>query len=549
MRFDEFLLRALSKMGISHCFGIVGGEASAIRFDPRYGIQFFLVRHEFTAGIMADVFGRLTQRPQMCWATFAPGLTNLATGACSALLDRSPVLIASAQIKRADVCFNVSHQCIDNAAFLAPITKAAWQLESPSDVPTTVQRQIQHAIDGLPGPVYMSVPLDLLEQDLADGDCECALETVDRPRRTPPPRPTPTALSEARALLAKAKRPMVILGNQVSRECVEGELLAFIEALGAPVLCSPAAKGALDECHPQFLTTVNKYLDGIYRRRLLGAIFAETDLLILIGYDIGEDLKPSLWPATLDTMLLNSHDVPVENLFQPTMKCLGDLHISLEALATCSSRSAPWSRQLNELKTFLDARRPARTPSGTTDFGYLIQVIGDCLGDRGILCSDVGMHKQYAALLAKTRVTHGFLCSNVCGTFGFGLPAAMAASLVHFDSPVIALCGDGGFHSVSHDLETLARYQLPVTIIVLNDCALGLIQAYGYLGHNDRNESITRFGRVDFAALAEANGVAGVVIESLLDLPKTLTDALASRRPHLIELPVCYATDTLAYQD
>ncbi|MGL9750304.1 MAG: thiamine pyrophosphate-binding protein [Symbiopectobacterium sp.] len=112
MQFDELFLKAMSGMGLKKCFGIIGSEAQAISFDKAFGIRFYLTRHEFSAGIMADVAGRLTGMPHMCWATFGPGLTNMATGVCSAMLDRSPMLACSAQIPRPQIRFNLTHQCI-----------------------------------------------------------------------------------------------------------------------------------------------------------------------------------------------------------------------------------------------------------------------------------------------------------------------------------------------------------------------------------------------------------------------------------------------------
>ncbi len=117
---------------------------------------------------MADTHSRITGRPQMCYSTFGPGLTNLSTGVCSAILDRSPVLVVSAQIPRTEICFNQTHQCIDNVSFMKTITKSAVEINHVLDIPKLLTDALTIAISDIPGPVYISFPLDLMEEEIND---------------------------------------------------------------------------------------------------------------------------------------------------------------------------------------------------------------------------------------------------------------------------------------------------------------------------------------------------------------------------------------------
>ncbi|MDE9433521.1 hypothetical protein KKI95_05885 [Xenorhabdus bovienii] len=201
MKFDELFLRTLVNQGVTKCFGIVGGEAEAIRFSNQIGIEFFLTRHEFTAGIMADVFGRFTGKPQMCWSTFGPGLTNMATGVCSGILDRSPMIAASAQIPREQIKYNLTHQCIDNVSFMEPITKLSFQIENIQDIRQKIPSAIKKAVDELPGPVYMSIPVDILKQEVSAQEAAYILEGLQVPKRTEPVAPIEDDLNKAAQLV------------------------------------------------------------------------------------------------------------------------------------------------------------------------------------------------------------------------------------------------------------------------------------------------------------------------------------------------------------
>ncbi|MCW2479099.1 thiamine pyrophosphate-binding protein [Candidatus Symbiopectobacterium sp. NZEC135] len=547
MQFNELFLKTMSSMGLKKCFGIIGGEAEAISFDEAFGIRFYLTRHEFAAGIMADVAGRLTGMPHMCWATFGPGLTNMATGVCSAMLDRSPMVACSAQIPRPQIRFNLTHQCIDNVGLMTSITKSSQQLEKAEELVSHVQSALQHTLDGLPGPAYLSIPLDLLKTEVPDRKALDILQAVQPLTRRKKAKPARADIIRAAQCITHATHPMIVIGNQVIRDGSQASVCRFSQQINAPIICSLAAKGAVPDDHPQFLTAANKYLDGVYRTPVLHELFEGVDLMILIGYDFGEDLKPALWGNDKPTLVINSVDVPMDDIFQPDILCLGDITRSLDQLTHYALPKREWLASHQRLKPFFDKRRPASQPDTATDIPGIVAAVSTALGRDGIFCSDVGLHKQYAGLLATTYQENRFLCSNVCGSFGFGLPAAMAAQICYPETRVIAFCGDGGFHSTSQELETLVRYSLPVVIVVLSDSAFGLIKYYQNLNGSEPQRHLTEFGPVDFTLLANANGVSATKVLDIADFPDALEKAFQTRQPHLIEIPVKYDYNLLQH--
>ncbi|WP_392712524.1 thiamine pyrophosphate-binding protein [Rhizobium ruizarguesonis] len=540
MRFSDLLQKMLNKQGIQYCFGIAGAEAEAINFSSDHGIRFFLSRHEFTAGVMADVAGRLLGKPQLAWSTFGPGLTNMSTGACSAVLDRSPTIFASPQVVSSEICYNRTHQCIDNVRFMEPLTKSSHEIVAVGDAAQIIETLVEDSISKIPGPTYVSIPLDILKEEVPDTIADEMMRTIQPGLRRPPMAPDKAILANVAAKIAAARNPLIVVGNQVIREDACGELLALVDNSGIPVICTLASKGAISEEHPLFLTAVNKYLDMIYRTEILDEIFGDVDLLLLVGYDFGEDLKSSLWRPETKTIVLNAFEIDAPDVFRPGTTCLGDVRRSLTYLSTRLAPRPELIRNRAALKQVLDARTPLTDNPELTDVPAILRSVSRALGERGVLCSDIGLHKQYAGVLAKTRQPNRFLCSNVCGSFGFGLPAGLAAKVCLPDERVIVVAGDGGFHSVSQDLETAARYNLGVVILVLNDSAFGLIEYYQRRSNHPANTEMVRFGTVDFCKLAEANGVAATRVATLDTLDSALEEAFASGGPHLIEIPTKY---------
>lgn len=530
--------------GIDTAFGIVGGEASALRFDEVEGFRFFLTRHEFAAGIMADVYARLTGHPQMCYSTFGPGLTNMATGICSAVLDRSPMLAVAAQIVRNERVYNQTHQCIDNVAVMAPMCKFARELESVEEIPAVVSAAVTASRAEVPGPSFISFPLDLMKAEIDAGK---ALQLLDAmPSSEPAPAPDPD-VEQVRWLadqLAKARRPMAIGGNVIIREGASGELLRFLEAWDIPLITTFASKGLIPESHRLLIGSVNKYLDGILEYPALDEVFGDCDLMLLIGYDFGEDVKPVQWQrnSKVRNLSICPYPNPMGEVFQPEREVVCSLRKALPMLAEL----APRGRSGADVAAIasLKERKRQSGAAGDAERGLpvpaVIRTIREELGSSGILCSDIGLHKQYAGLFSDTFEPNTFLCSNGAGTFGFGLPAAMAARLVYPERPVALICGDGGFHSTSQDLETARRYNLPFVIVLLKDNSYGLIKYYQLTDKDDIFGGSVDFGDVDFVKLAEANGWQGRQVTGLGALREAISEALRTNSFLLLELPIEY---------
>lgn len=542
MRGAKLFLEATFRHGVRKVFGIVGGEAQAIRFDEVEGIDFYLTRHEFAAGIMADVYARLTGTPQICYSTFGPGMTNLTTGVCSAVLDRSPMLAVSAQVPRPEIRYNQTHQCVDNAAIMGPMCKYSKELEHVEEIPEVVTAAMKASRAEVPGPSFISFPLDLMKAEIPDARAHTLLDAMDGSEPPPLPEPKLEELQRLADELSRARRPMAIGGNMVIREGVCPQLKLFLERYQIPLVTTLASKGILSEDHPLHVGPCNKYLDGILHHPVLDELFLDCDLMLLIGYDFGEDLKPGQWQRapSVRTLSLGPIQNPMGEVFQPDREIIGRLSVALPALTEMGPKNV--ARDLSVLEALKERKDRACAVSADDDMGVpaVVRAVRRALGRDGILCSDIGLHKQYAGLFTETYEPNTFMCSNGCGTFGFGFPAAMGAKVARPDRPVAVICGDGGFHSTSQDLETAIRYNLPIVIVLLKDNAFGLIKYYQLLDRDPINPNPVEFGGVDFVKLAEANGWTGHHVRSMRALEKHLADAFERNQATLLEVPIQY---------
>ena len=541
VRASGLLLRRLGEHGVRHVFGVVGREASAILFDESEDIDFILTRHEFTAGVMADVFARLTGRPQACFATLGPGMTNLATGVATAALDRSPVIALCAQSESHDCFPNETHQCLDSVAVMRPLTKYAVQLERASEISDLIDCAIGASTVEPVGPSFISLPVDLLGASIDDTSRAPAIPLSSAQCVDPIWRDTLPAVA---GLLENAEHPVLIAGTAAIRAGAVDAIRGLVERLQVPLITTYTAKGILPHGHPLNYGSVTGYMDGILAHRALDDLFGPVDLIIALGYDYAEDLRPSMWSRGVEKKVVRVAPVvnPVPGVFQPDIDVVGDVARFVESLdAAAREVPARTPHDISELRAAIAAKL-----SDSTDYAeglaahQVVDSINTALDGQGYFVSDIGFFRHYGALFARSDRPYGFLTSAGCSSFGYGLPAAMAAKLAHPGEPVVMIAGDGGFHSNSADLETAVRLGLGVVMVVVNNNSNGLIELYQNIGNGRSHKPAVAFEQVDFVQLAEANGVAGERVEDKASLLSAIRKGIELDRPYMIEAPVHY---------
>ncbi len=414
---------ALKEMGVRYVFGVPSGGwvdyMEALRKTE--GIEFILTTHEGGAGMMADVCGRLTGAPGACFGTFGPGATNLATGVGEALLDRSPVIALTDEMPAA-MRGRTTQMGIDHQALFRPLTKKTTRLE-PQSVKSILFDAGRVALEGRPGPVHVGLPVGMSAEKASN-------ENVSFARPSPPSPADAALLKQAAKVFAQAKKPVLAIGLGAVHARLADEIRALAEKHKVPVVLTPMAKGMLGEDHPCYAGVVFHALSD-----MVGQTHQDADLVVAIGYDPVEFNYES-WlskKAKLISFDIEPADID-RNTYEVAVDAVGDIKASVSALLALPAVANDWDlKALAERRAAMfEKLKPSKTGFGPKG---ALAVLREVLPQDGIMTCDVGAHTHLIGQLWRTPAPGTQIMTNGWSTMGFGIPAAIAAKLVHPDTP------------------------------------------------------------------------------------------------------------------
>ena len=526
----DLLVSCLEREGVTVVFGIPGEEN--IRFTDalvRSPIRYVLVRHEQAASFMAEIYGRLTGRAGVCSATLGPGAINLLLGTADATTNSSPVVALSAQVGLNRI-YKESHQSVDLVAMFAPVTKWADVVLTPGAVPEMIRKAFKLAQTERPGAVYLAVPEDV-ETMSAPG---LAPLNVNVPR---PDVPSASQIERAAAVLDAARRPIVLAGHGAARTGAAGALRRFSEQLGLPVATTFHGKGVFPDDHANALGAV-----GFMRHDYVNFGFDEADVIISVGYEL-QEFDPARVNPGRDKRIVHLSLLPaeVDASYDVEVGVQADLSATLDALAAATTRRWQPGASGEKIRALL----AGELAHGAADDSFPVKpqrVVSDiraALGRSDIVLADTGAVKMWMARLYPTYEPGTCLTSNGLSAMSFALPGAIGAKLAEPGRRVLAAAGDGAFLMHSQEIETALRERIPLTVLIWQDDAYGLIKWKMdlELGHH----VATGFANPDFAAYAESFGARGYRINTAGDLLPALTEALAADTVSVITCPVDYS--------
>jgi acetolactate synthase-1/2/3 large subunit len=528
---SDVFVACLETEGVEYVFGIPGEETVDLnRSLADSSIRFIPVRHEQGGGYMADMYGRLTQRPGVCLGTLGPGATNLVTPVADAFLDHAPLvaLTGQADLER---MHKDSHQFVDTVPLFRPITKWNARLQSPAIVPEAVRKAFRVARAQKPGPTHLELPEDVMAADL---------DAQPLPPRSHVRRPMPSEqeLELAAELIRDSRRPIVLAGNGLARVGASAALRELSRATGIPVAETFMGKGLLDHEDERFVGTV-----GLQSGDYALAGFEEADLVITAGFDLVEH-APSQWNPGGDKRIvcIDTSAPEVDESFITQIDLIGDMTSILLWLADQlpNVRSEPPSRRLDDIvmSYFEGARHddafPVQPPRALWE---IRQALGPC----DMLVSDVGLHKLWIARMFPAHEPNTVMIANGLAGMGNAVPSAIAAKLVHPERHVVTVNGDGGFLMNFQELETARRLGVAVVNVVWEDARFGSIawkQERKFGRHFDVD-----FSNPDFVALGESFGLSAWRCASIEDFSDHLRRALELDQSSVIVLPIDYSLD------
>lgn len=498
------LASALRTAGSTAMFGVPGGgpNLDVVGAAMAVGIRFHLAHGETAAAIMASTHALLTSTPTAVVATRGPGAASAINGAAQATLDRYPLLVVTDTVPMMDRA-RVSHQRIDQRALFAPVTKVTRSLSADIDDDSLAELvELAH-----------SWPFGAVHADYDVG----GVSTLETFRRNPGS-VEDARVEQARHLLSRARQPLVIVGMEAA--VIGKPIRTVLEHFAAPVLTTYQAVGIVPTEGP---LNAGLFTNGALERHTLEA----ADVIVTVGLDLVEPI-PAAWTLNVPVVRLSA-DVQLDAYLPATVDLVGDL---TELAQRVLQESNPWSAGAAEAFR-ASGRASIRACESTSSFGpvQLVDTVSAAIPPDAIVTVDAGAH--FLAIMPLWPVAEAFdlLISNGLATMGFAVPAAIGAAVARPGRPVVAFVGDGGLGMSMAEVETIGRLALPITVVVFNDASLSLIEIKQ--GDQQGSHEAVRYCRTDFAAIARASGIDGVVVRSLTELRAELDrDWL---RPRLID--------------
>jgi acetolactate synthase-1/2/3 large subunit len=509
---SEYIARFLERQGVRTVFELSGGMIAHMldSISRRGKIRILSVHHEQAAAFAADAMGRLTGIPGVALATSGPGATNLLTGIASCYFDSSPAVFITGQVNRNEqkgdrAIRQLGFQETDIVPIARPVTKAAWQVRSPDDLPRMLGDAFQLAVAGRPGPVLVDIPMDIQRIEAEFPAPEpvgriAAMQTAE-----------PAYLAELLTAIRKAQRPLILAGGGIRAARATNLFRRFARLVQVPVVKSLMAVDAIPFADP-----LNVGMIGSYGNRWANLALGQSDLLIVLGsrLDIRQTGADTGAFASGRTIFHVDCDAgEMNNRISGCRTTVCELHPFLESAIAAAQESGPWvpAESWREKIQKLRARWPdtdeLKGVPGINPNAFMHQ-LSQQFTSAGIYVADVGQHQMWAGQSLELGETQRFLTSGGMGSMGFGLPAAIGAAMADSSQPIVLIAGDGGFQCNIQELETVVHNRLPLKVVVINNGCHGMVRQFqeSYFESNYQS-TLWGYSAPDFERVAEAYGL------------------------------------------
>ncbi len=529
----EIILECLLREDVRVVFGYPGG-AILPTYDALYKyrdrIHHVLVRHEQGASHMADGFARATGKVGVCIATSGPGATNLVTGLATAMMDSVPVVAITGQVPRAAIGTD-AFQETDVTGVTIPITKHNYLVASVEELAYTIREAFYIARTGRPGPVLIDIPKDI---QTASTEFVYPEGEIRLPGYVLPQKASESDIEAALALIAQAKRPVILAGHGLIMSGAVDEVRELAERAQIPVALTLLGKGAMPEKHPLTIGMM-----GMHGSAATNYAIQESDLLIALGMRFDDRVTGNLktYAPHAKKIHVDIDASEINKNVKVDVGIHGDLKTVLrQLLPRLKSKTHPeWLNRIRDWQEDGNERDILNYDTGDKLLGA--QVINDLwkyTGGEAITVTDVGQHQMLEAQYYPHQRPATMLTSGGLGTMGFGLPAAIGAKFGRPEEEVWAIVGDGGFQMTLCELATARQENVKVNIAILNNSYLGMVRQWQEFFYDERYQSTPMFNP-DFCKLAEAYDIPSMRVTRRDQIAESVEFALRHDGPVLIE--------------
>ncbi|MFC7394962.1 thiamine pyrophosphate-binding protein [Scopulibacillus cellulosilyticus] len=516
----RYLVQQLTLWGCKRIYGVIG-DANLFFLDElgkQNQIQYIPCRNEMNAALMASAEAKLTGQLAVCTATCGPGITLLLNGLADAWQDKAPVLAITGQVQRTQIGTG-DVQDINQQALIHPLALYSALVSDSHAFPELLNIAMKTAL-GKGGVAHLSVPKDVWQLPVNGG-------FFPLPPSKPIPAPPANDYQKVMAEINKAKRPIILAGRGIKQ--AKTEVIQFAEKIQAPIMATMPAKCCIPNDHPLFIGGLGQGGTDISRELL-----NQADLCIILGASWWpKDYVPSGIPIVqVDAIAENiGHSHPTAGALVgdmagilPSLIAQAQVKQNQTYLNEIEQKKAAWNKKIeSETGEKTDVPTPA----------HIIAELNKYIDANAVMTVDTGDHTLWLERIFQYQ-NQELLLSGTWRTLGFGLPAGIAAQLAHPEKQVVCIAGDGGVAHSIIDLITAVTYQLPLTLIIINN------GAYFMETSKMITESLNTLGsqipNPDYAAMAQSCGAEGYRVDKLAELEPAITQALASKQTSVIDI-------------
>lgn len=523
----QIIIECLKEQGVDTVFGYPGGSILNV-YDELYlhkdEIKHVLTSHEQGASHAADGYARSTGKVGVCFATSGPGATNLVTGIASAYMDSVPMVAITCNVT-VPLLGKDSFQEIDIAGVTTPITKHNFIVKDVNKLADTIRRAFSIAQTGRPGPVLVDVP-----KDVTANKCDYHAKKPVVPERLVKDI-TEEDIEKVLRMIEKAKKPYIFVGGGAVISGASVELKEFVEKVDAPVCDTLMGKGAFDGTSERYTGML-----GMHGTKASNLGVSECDLLIAIGTRFSDRVlgNPKKFAHQAKKIQFDVDPAEIGKNIAVDEAIIGDVK---EILARVNAVLQPqkhkdWMEHISDYRKNYGLQVPKEGLSGP----YVIEKIYEMTKGDAIMVTEVGQHQMWAAQYYKYTSPRTLLTSGGLGTMGYGLGAAIGAQIANPHKQVVNIAGDGCFRMNMNEICTVARENLPMIEVIINNHVLGMVRQWQTLFYKKHYSATVLDDGVDYVMLAQAMGANAKRVTTREEFEAAFAEALESKKPYVLDV-------------
>ncbi|RBP62056.1 acetolactate synthase large subunit [Alkalibaculum bacchi] len=521
---SQILLECLKGQNVDTIFGYPGGAVIPL-FDALYDetnhFKVYRPAHEQGAAHGADGYARVTGKTGVCIVTSGPGATNTVTGIATAYMDSIPMVVITGQVANS-LLGRDSFQEIDITGVTMPITKHNILIKTAEEIEEAVKKAFAIANSDRPGPVLIDIPKDVFTTvidfeptDIEEKDSVFA-DTIS------------TEDAEKIAdLINSSSKPIIYAGGGVKTANASSEMVELAKKAGIPVVNSLMGLSTIDRTEPLSLGLV-----GMHGFKEANIAVTKCDLFIAIGARFSDRVigDPKKFARKAKIIHLDIDETEIDKNVETHLSYICDVKNSLKMIVDSVEQNnrEDWLKEIQQTEVKIHYT--------SKDFvaKNIIEAINEKFNEQAVVVTDVGQHQMWTAQYWKFNQDTKFVTSGGLGTMGFGIGASAGAKIGAPEKPVILFVGDGGFRMTCNELLTIAKFKLPILIVLMNNNALGMVRQWQKMFSKKRYMETDNTDVVDYIKLADAYGIEGRQVNDMLGLNDFLSH-LNLTKPVLLE--------------